>query len=218
MSVRAAAPRLAMLALLVGAAGWGATHAGSLHPEDIAGRLGAMGAWAPLAFVLAYVLGAVLLFPAALLTLAGGAAFGPLWGSVLDVIAAVLGAGAAFLAARYLGADWVRRRSGPRLARLIAGVEAEGWRFVAAVRLLPILPYSLMNYAFGLTRIGFWPYLAASAVCMVPGSIAYTWLGYAGRRAINGDLSALRYGLLGLGLLALVAVGARLARRLRAAP
>ena len=216
MWFRAAAPRIAVLVLLLAASAWLLTHRAALRPAELAATLAALGAWAPVIFLAVYTVGAVLLFPAALFSLAGGAAFGPVWGAVLDVAGATFGAGAAFLAARYLAGGWVRRRTGGRLARLVAGVEAEGWRFVAAVRLLPILPYALMNYAFGLTRIGFWPYLGASAVCMIPSSIAYTWLGYAGRATAEGDSGALRYGLLGLGVLGLAAFIPRMVRRLRA--
>ena len=214
--LRAAVPRLAVLALLIAAALWIATHRDAAHPAAIAAALQAMGIWAPVIFVIVYALGAVVLFPAALLSLAGGAAFGPVWGAVLDLAGATLGAGAAFLAARHLAAAWVQARVGGRLARLVAGVESEGWRFVATVRLMPVIPYALLNYAFGLTRVGFWPYLGASAVCMIPASVAYTWLGYAGREAATGDLAALRYGMLGLGVLALVAFLPRMVRRLRA--
>ena len=96
----------------------------------------------------------------------------------------MLGATAAFLVARYLAADWVREKSGARLERLIKGVEAERWRFVAFTRLVPLIPFNLLNYALGLTRIPVIAYMVASLVCMAPGTLAYTWLGYAGREAI----------------------------------
>jgi uncharacterized membrane protein YdjX (TVP38/TMEM64 family) len=217
MPLRAAFPRLAALAILVLGAVWLAAHGDALDPTGLAARLQGLGVWGPGLFVVGYALGAVLLVPAALLSLAGGAAFGPVWGAVLDLAGATLGAGAGFLVARYLAGGWARRRLGGRAARLIAGVEAEGWRFVVTVRLLPIVPYTLLNYALGLTRIGFGPYLLASAVCMVPGSIAYTWLGYAGRAALGGDAAALRFALLGSGVLALAAFLPRLVRRARAA-
>ena len=78
------------------------------------------------------------------------------------------------------------QRLGGRLRRLIDGVEAEGWRFVALMRLVPLVPFNLLNYALGLTRISLSAYVLASAVCMLPGAIAYTWLGYAGRSAAVG--------------------------------
>ena len=109
----------------------------------------------------------------------------------------------------------MRRKAGGRLDRLIAGVEAEGWRFVAFMRLVPLVPFNLLNYALGLTRIPLVPYVLASLVCMAPGAVAYTWLGYAGREAAAGNVAAIRYGLLALGLLAAIALLPRLVRRLR---
>jgi uncharacterized membrane protein YdjX (TVP38/TMEM64 family) len=93
--------------------------------------------------------------------------FGPVWGTILNLAGATVGATAAFLVARYL-ADWVRRKAARRLDQLIKGVEAEGWRIVAFVRLVPILPFNLMNYALGLTHIRLVDYVLASFVCMLP--------------------------------------------------
>jgi rhodanese-related sulfurtransferase len=98
---------------------------------------------------------------------------------------------------------------------LVTGVEAEGWRFVAFVRLVPLFPFNLTNYALGLTRISLQHYVLASLVCMVPGSVAYTWLGHAGREAAAGNTAAIRYGLIALALLAAIAFLPRLVRRLR---
>ena len=94
-------------------------------------------------------------------------------------------------------------------------METEGWRFVAFVRLVPLFPFNLLNYALGLTRIPLAPYVLASLVCMLPGTFAYTWLGYAGREALAGNDAALRYGLIGLALLAAIAFLPRLVRHLR---
>jgi rhodanese-related sulfurtransferase len=134
---------------------------------------------------------------------------------VLNLAGATLGATAAFLVARYVAADWVRQQAGGRLDRLIQGVEAEGWRFVAFTRLVPLVPFNLLNYALGLTRIPLGAYVLATVACMAPGAIAYTWLGYAGREAMAGSETAIRYGLTGLALLAAVAFAPRLLRRLK---
>jgi rhodanese-related sulfurtransferase len=104
---------------------------------------------------------------------------------------------------------------GARLRRLVDGVSAEGWRFVALMRLVPLVPFNLLNYALGLTRISLPAFVLASLGCMLPGTIAYTWLGYAGRSAVSGDISEMRYGLVGLGVLAMIAFVPRLFRRLR---
>lgn len=165
--------------------------------------------------MLLFGVAAVVFFPGAVFGLAGGALFGPFWGTALNVVGGTIGAILAFLIARHAASDWVARRTGGKLKELIEGVESEGWRFVALIRLVPIVPYNLSNYALGLTRISFGQYVAATFVCMIPGSAAYAWLGFAGRSATTGDRDAIWYGLLGLAALAFIAFLPRLAKRLR---
>jgi uncharacterized membrane protein YdjX (TVP38/TMEM64 family)/rhodanese-related sulfurtransferase len=176
------------------------------------------GPAAPLAFMAIYAVGTVLFFPGAVLTLVGGALFGPVWGTFYNLTAATLGAALAFLVARYLAQDWVTNKAGGRLKQLLDGVEAEGWKFIAFVRLVPLFPFNLLNYALGLTRIRFLPYVVATYVFMLPGAIAYTYLGYAGREAATGAEGTIQKGLLALALLALVAFLPKLIKRLRTAP
>lgn len=173
------------------------------------------GTTAPLLFMAIYALGTVLFFPGSVLTLAGGAIFGPVWGTVYNLTGATVGATIAFLAARYLAQEWVTRRSGGFLKKLLDGVDAEGWKFVAFVRLVPLFPFNLLNYALGLTRIGLWHYVLASYVFMLPGAIAYTYLGYAGREAVAGGEGLIQKGLLALALLSVVAFLPHFIKRLR---
>ena len=187
-----------------------------IDPALIESSIRALGLWAPPGYVVLFALATVLFVPGAIFGLAGGVLFGPLWGAILNLAGATLGATAAFLAARYLAAGWVRRKAVGRLERLIAGVEAEGWRFVAFVRLVPLFPFNLLNYALGLTHIPLTHYVLASIVCMAPGTIAYTYLGYAGREALVGGETMVRTGLVALGLLALAAFVPRVVQRLRA--
>lgn len=187
----------------------------ALNADALSGWLADAGVWAPLAFVALYAVATVLFLPGSVLTLAAGALFGALPGALYSLAGATLGATLAFLVARYLAADWVARRVGGRLRQLIDGVEAEGWRFVAFVRLVPLFPFNLVNYALGLTRIRLPAYAAASFVCMFPGALAYAWLGHAGREALAGEEGAIRSALLALALLAFVAFLPRLAGRIR---
>src|SRR3990167_11176638 len=168
------------------------------------------GVAAPLMFMALYAAATVLFLPGSILTISGGALFGPVWGTFYSLTGATLGATLAFLVARYLAGDWVARKAGGRLKQLIEGVEAEGWRFVAFVRLVPLFPFNLVNYALGLTRIPLPAYAAASFVCMFPGALAYAWLGHAGREALAGGDGAIRNALFALALLALVAFLPRL--------
>lgn len=170
------------------------------------------GPFAPILFIAIYALATPLFVPGSLLTLTGGAIFGPVMGALWNLLGATLGATIAFLIARYTAADWVARRAGGRLAGIIRGVEDEGWRFVALVRLTPLFPFNLVNFAFGLTRIRLVEYVIASFVCMAPGAIAYTYLGYAGRTAASGDAGVVRAAIIALALLAAVAFIPRLIR------
>lgn len=147
----------------------------------------------------------MLFLPGSLLTIAGGVLFGPVWGTFYNLTGATIGATTAFLIARYLASDLVSRKMGGRLKQLVEGVEAEGWRFVAFVRLVPLFPFNLLNYTLGLTRIRLFHYVFASYICMLPGAIAYTYLGYAGRNAVTGGEGTIRNILMALGFLAMVA-------------
>lgn len=173
------------------------------------------GAAAPLVFVAVYAAATVLFLPGAVITMAGGALFGPVWGTLWNLTGATLGASLAFLIARYLGADWVTRRAGTRLNRLNDGVTSEGWRFIAFVRLVPLFPFNLLNYTLGLTRISFGTYVLASAVFMLPGALAFTWLGHAGREALSGGEGTVRTILIALALVSAMALLPRLVRKLR---
>ena len=176
------------------------------------------GIWAPLLFMAVYAVAAVLFLPGSVLTLAGGALFGPVLGTFYNLTGATIGATLAFLIARYLASDWVADKAGGRLKQLINGVEGEGWRFVAFTRLVPLFPFNLLNYALGLTRIRLSHYLLATYTCMLPGAIAYTYLGYAGREAVGGGEGLVQKALLALALLAVVAFLPRLIGKLRRGP
>jgi uncharacterized membrane protein YdjX (TVP38/TMEM64 family)/rhodanese-related sulfurtransferase len=165
-----------------------------------------------------YAVATVLFLPGSVITLAGGVLFGPVWGTLWSLTGATLGAALAFLIARYLGGDWIARRAGPRLSRLNDGVAAEGWRFIAFVRLVPLFPFNLLNYALGLTRMAFLPYVLASALFMLPGALAFTWLGYAGGEALGGGEGTVRAMLIALALVTSMAFLPRWIRKLRAKP
>jgi uncharacterized membrane protein YdjX (TVP38/TMEM64 family) len=207
--------RVFLLVALSAGIGWIALHSESLRVGALRAELASFGPWAPLLFVPIYALATVLFVPGSIMTVTGGVLFGPLWGTLCNLAGATLGATLAFLIARYVSSDWVERRAGERLARLIQGVEAEGWRFVAFVRLVPLFPFNLVNYAFGLTRVRLGQFVVTSFVCIIPGTFAYTYLGYAGRSAATGQAGLIHRVLLGLALLAIVAFLPRLIRRFR---
>jgi uncharacterized membrane protein YdjX (TVP38/TMEM64 family)/rhodanese-related sulfurtransferase len=215
MSMRRSLPRIVLTIVLAAMTGWAVLHREQINLATLDAWLASLGPWAPIGHMMLFALGTVAFVPGVVFSLAGGALFGPFWGSLWNLAGATLGATLAFLVARYTAGELVARKTGGLLKRLIDGVDAEGWRFVAFVRLVPLFPFNLSNYALGLTRIPLREYVIATLVCMAPGAVAYTWLGHAGRGALSGEASSVRYGLLGLGLLAAIAVLPRLIRRLR---
>lgn len=148
----------------------------------IAERLGDLKEWirgagslAPLAFVLIYIIAVVAALPALPLTITGAALFGSVAGVILVSIASTAGAGLAFLVARYAARErMVRRFSGNETFRKLDGMTKEhGAVVVAITRLVPIFPFNLLNYGFGLTGIPFRTYLFWSWLCMLPGTVLY---------------------------------------------
>lgn len=187
---------------------------------DWVSRNGTAGA---LLFVLGYVAAAVALVPGSLLTIAAGAIFGLARGTALVFVAATLGASAAFLVSRYLARPLVERRlaGNDRFAAIDRAVGHEGRKIVFLLRLSPVFPYNLLNYALGLTKVRFRDYVLAS-VGMLPATLLYVYYG-----KILGDVARVAsgtpiprgteyYALLGVGLVATIVVTAlvtRIARR-----
>ncbi len=194
---------------------WAAYQREELDLEGLTAALSALGAWGPIIFILLFALATLLFLPGSLFALAGGALFGPIWGTFFNLLGATLGAVLAFGAARTLLGDWVRARMGPRLRSLVTGVEKEGWRFVAFLRLVPLFPFNLVNYALGLTRIRLPVYGLTTFFAMAPGALAYSYMGHVGREALAGGENLIAKGLLALGLLAAVIFLSRLLRQWR---
>lgn len=211
--------RTALLALIIAGLVGSIINREHLDVESLTSWIGAFGSLAPLVFCLARVLGAVVMVPGSITAIAAGALFGVLWGTIYSLAASTAGAALAFAIARYLFPDFVERHVAghARLRRLVEGVELEGWRFVAFVRLMPLFPYNVLNYALGLTRIDFVQYVVATLICMLPGDIAYVYLGYAAREALVSNELAVRAAVMALGLLACLALIPVLVRRYRRA-
>ena len=145
----------------------------------VVARIEAAGPWAGVIFVAAYVSAVVLMVPGSALTLAAGYLFGAILGTILVSLGSTLGAALAFAIARSIGRERVRLRFGrdPRLSALDRAVADRGVWVVFLLRLSPLVPFNLLNYALGLTGIGFWRYVAASWVGMLPGTVLYVMIG-----------------------------------------
>ncbi|MHB8345652.1 MAG: VTT domain-containing protein [Acidiferrobacterales bacterium] len=207
--------RIALFAALAAAIALAYDYRGLLNVAALESSVRNAGALGPLLYMAAYAIATVLFLPGSVITLAGGALFGPVWGTCYSLTGATVGATIAFLIARYLASDWVHHKAGGWTRQLIEGVEQEGWRFIAFVRLVPLFPFNLLNYALGLTRIGLLSYVVGSYLFMLPGALAYTYLGYVGREAVAGGGGLIQKGLLALALVSVVAFLPRFVRRLR---
>jgi len=196
--------RLLLLLILIAGISIAVINRDLLDVNSIQNWVQQSGSLAPVIFILVYVFATVFFLPGSIITLAGGALFGPVWGVLYNLTGATIGAVLSFLIARYLASDWIIQKSGGRLKQLISGVENEGWRFVAFTRLVPIFPFNLLNYALGLTKIKLLDYSLATFVFMLPGAAAFTYLGYIGREAATGGESLLQKIMLAVAFLAII--------------
>jgi uncharacterized membrane protein YdjX (TVP38/TMEM64 family) len=138
-----------------------------------------LGAWGPVAFCGVYVAATVGMLPASILTLAAGAKWGPWEGLGYVIAASNLAANLAFGLGRFVARSWVTRlvADRPRFAAIDEAVAAEGWKIVALLRLSPVFPFNVLNYALSLTRVRWRDYALASLVGMLPGTAMFVYLG-----------------------------------------
>ena len=188
-----------------------------LDPAALGARL-AHSPTAPLVFLALHIAASLLFVPRTLLAVAAGLAFGMWWGTLWAALGSVVGACAGFLAARYVNAGVIDTAGWARLSGALGRVERGGWRAVAMIRLIPVLPHSLTNYALGLTRIGLVPFAVGSLLGQLPLTIAYTDLGAAGGRVMVGAGGWIVPTVIGAAALALSVVIPVIARRRRPAP
>jgi uncharacterized membrane protein YdjX (TVP38/TMEM64 family) len=123
---------------------------------------------------LIYTIAPALFLPGLPITIAGGILFGPFWGVVYCITGATAGASLSFLISRYIARDWVSSKlNTPMWQQFFDNVEKNDWKIVAFTRLVPLFPFNLLNYAFGLTPVKFIPYAITSFICMLPACIAF---------------------------------------------
>ena len=144
-------------------------------------KINSFGAIAPLTFIGFYVVAVVFFLPGLPVTALSGLAFGPLWGVVYASIGSAIGVSCAFLIARYTARGMVEAwvAGNAQFRKIDDGLRKQGWRMLMITRLVPIFPFNLQNYAYGLTQIKFSTYFLVSWICMLPGTVAYVQLGAA---------------------------------------
>ncbi len=136
-----------------------------------------LGIWAPVVFVVLWIVAAVFFLPGLAITIAGGLIFGAVWGTVWTTLGANLGAIAAFLIGRYAARDMVKGmvEKNQALRKIDEGVARQGWRMLLITRLVPIFPFNVQNYVYGLTDIPLRTYVLVTVPCMLPATIAFNF-------------------------------------------
>ena len=136
------------------------------------------GALGPVVFILIYIVACILFLPGLPITIVGALAFGAVRGTIFSSIGSVLGATAAFLIARYAARAMVERkiRDNKQFEKIDKGVQKHGWRMLMITRMVPIFPFNLQNFAYGLTKIKLSTYILVSWICMLPAAIAYNFM------------------------------------------
>jgi uncharacterized membrane protein YdjX (TVP38/TMEM64 family) len=168
---------------------------------------------APIAFIALHIVASLTFVPRSLLGVAAGLIFGIWWGLFWAALGSVVGAIAGFLLARYVHSSLFERARWSRFAGILARADRGGWRMVAIIRLVPVIPHSLSNYALGLTRLRLGDYAFGSLLGQLPLTIATVEAGVAGERAIRGATNWLLPTAIGLGALALTMIIPALVRR-----
>src|ERR1700722_11326957 len=135
------------------------------------------GAWGPVVYMLLYAVGPPFLVPGAVMTIAGGLAFGTKWGSVYSLIGGDVGAVVAFAAGRFLGKSFVEQIVGERFHAMLQRIAKHGFQIILYLRFVPVIPYNALNLLAGASPITFYDYFWATMIGMIPGTILSAFLG-----------------------------------------
>ncbi|WP_256973447.1 TVP38/TMEM64 family protein [Nostoc sp. T09] len=189
---------------------------GGINPDLIQSWLKNSGIWAPVTYIVIYVVATILVLPSTALNLTGGAIFGPWLGTFWTSVAAIVAAIASFIFARTVGHEAVAKRLAGRWQAIDAEVQQGGVFYMFAIRLVPIMPYGLVNFAAGLTSVSFKDYLIGTILGTVPGVLPFVLLGSSGLKAIRtGEVMPL---VGALALLGILVAGSTWYRRHRSFP
>ena len=209
--LRRAGRALVLLLLILGvAAAW--HWRAQLDPKAIGDAIGG-SPLAPVLFLAAQSVAALVFVPRTIFGVVAGLLFGVWWGVFWSAIGSVLGAVAGFLVVRYVNSGLIEPETIGRIGPLLERLERGGWRSVAALRLIPVIPHSLANYAIGLTRVPLGAYAFGSLVGQLPMTVAYVELGAAGQRLVFGGKGWIAPTVIGVAALLLSVLIPALARR-----
>ncbi|MDX8345931.1 TVP38/TMEM64 family protein [Rossellomorea sp. YZS02] len=147
-----------------------------VKPHDIRDWIVSFGIWAPIVFIAAYTIRPLILFPASILSLAAGLAFGAFEGFFYIILGALGGATVAYYAATFLGAKLLKKPS-PRLEKIRDKMDESGFFYVLLLRLVPFLNFDLISYLAGMGKVRYLPFILATAIGILPGTFGYVFLG-----------------------------------------
>ena len=180
--------------------------------ETISDWVKTLGPFGVVVFVLIYAVATVLFMPGSVLTIAAGLIFGVALGTLAAWSGAVLGASLAFIVGRYLARSKIEEKTkdNEKFQAIDEAIGKRGWKIIGLLRLSPLIPFNASNYFYGITKVGFWPYVLASAGGMLPGTLLYVYLGAAGKAGLGGggmeQHSPLKYVFFGVGLVVTIGV------------
>ncbi len=175
------AVKLGLFVLFVIGIGWAIKALGidarQLTPEHVRTFVLSFGVWAPAIYLLCYGQ-PIVPIPASIMTITGGLAFGPLWGTLAALLGATIRACTEFAVARLLGREAVARLLKGKVAALDQKIGENGFQAVLLIRIIPNVPFDLQNYGLGFSRVKFLPYAMATFLGIIPGCFAFVYLGY----------------------------------------
>ena len=170
--------RILVLVLLIGGLIWFSRSYLNLSPTDIKDWILSFGMWAPILYILLYTIRPLIFFPASVLSITGGLAFGAWLGTLYTVIGATLGAVVAFLVAQKLGNGLIKKKEqAGKINQIQQQLEKNGFIYVLIFRLLPIFNFDLISYAAGLSKVRLLSFFLATLIGIIPGTFAYNFLG-----------------------------------------
>ncbi|MDF1758626.1 MAG: VTT domain-containing protein [Legionellaceae bacterium] len=150
----------------------------------IISKLPTFGFISVITFILLYCMLSVLCLPIVFLALAGGAIFGPIIGVLVNVVGATLGASCGFFISRYFNIEKLAVIQGNRVQKFLSRTEKNGFIAVALLRITPAVPYNLVNYAFGLSKIKYSHFVVATCIFSIPNKAIVTYCGYYGKKIL----------------------------------
>jgi uncharacterized membrane protein YdjX (TVP38/TMEM64 family) len=185
LSALRTAGRVLIAALVLAGGIYVLSHRGAVSPMQIKAQI-AGAPLAPLIYVLAHTVASLIFVPRTFLAVAAGLLFGTAGGFIWATVGSTAGAVAGFLLARYVNSGLIEPERMPKLGPLLVKAETGGWRAVAALRLIPVIPQPVTNYGLGLTRLPLWSYTLGTLIGSVPMTIAYVEFGAAGDEVLSG--------------------------------